>query len=125
MLEKNKELKLLDLKKCSSVAEIVQGMNQYPEERGILKSAYEHQVPVFVPAFHDSELGNDVYLDNHVRKNQGRQPILFNLELDTEFLLNMMTNSPKIGIFTIGGGAKEKLSALKAIAELSCLTTGN
>lgn len=89
-------------------------MNQYPEERGILKSAYEHQVPVFVPAFHDSELGNDVYLDNHVRKNQGRQPILFNLELDTEFLLNMMTNSPKIGIFTIGGGAKEKLSAFKS-----------
>lgn len=77
---------------------------QYPDERGILKSAYEHQVPVFVPAFHDSELGNDVYLDNYVRKKQGRQPILFNLELDTEFLLDMITNSPKIGIFTIGGG---------------------
>lgn len=77
---------------------------QFPHERGILKSAYEHKVPVFVPAFHDSELGNDVYLANYTRKNQGKQPITFNLELDTEFLLNLITNSPKIGIFTIGGG---------------------
>ncbi|ELS03887.1 deoxyhypusine synthase [Xenococcus sp. PCC 7305] len=77
---------------------------QHPEERGILKSAYEQQVPVFVPAFHDSELGNDVYLDNYERKNKGRKPIIMNLELDTEFLVDMITNSPKIGIFTIGGG---------------------
>ncbi len=28
MLEQNKELKLLDLKQCGSVAEIVQGMNR-------------------------------------------------------------------------------------------------
>ncbi|HZD41249.1 MAG TPA: deoxyhypusine synthase family protein, partial [Terriglobales bacterium] len=33
----------------------------YPNERGILKSAYLHDVPVFVPAFVDSELGNDLY----------------------------------------------------------------
>jgi len=26
--------------------------------RGILKSAYEHKVPIFVPAFSDSELGH-------------------------------------------------------------------
>ena len=77
---------------------------QHPDERGILKSAYEHQVPVFVPAFHDSELGNDLYLDNYVRQNQGRKPMLMNLELDTEYLLEMITNSSKIGIFTIGGG---------------------
>src|SRR5712675_3599614 len=30
--------------------------------RGILKSAYEHNVPVFVPAFSDSELGIDFAL---------------------------------------------------------------
>ncbi len=77
---------------------------QYPHERGILKSAYEYKVPVFVPAFHDSELGNNVYTYNYVRKNQDRQPITFNLELDTEFLVDLIASSPKIGIFTIGGG---------------------
>ena len=32
--------------------------------RGILKSAYEHKVPVFVPAFSDSERGLDFALNN-------------------------------------------------------------
>ena len=79
-------------------------VEQHPHERGILKSAYEQQVPVFVPAFHDSELGNDFYLENYDRKNQGRQPMVMNLELDTEFLVDRIANSSKIGIFTIGGG---------------------
>lgn len=76
----------------------------YPNQRGILKSAYEKNVPVFVPAFVDSEIGNDVYVHNCLRKNQQRQPIIFNMELDTEFLLDFTTNAEKIGIFTIGGG---------------------
>src|SRR5271154_98484 len=33
--------------------------------RGILKSAYEHNVPVFVPAFSDSELGLDFALNQY------------------------------------------------------------
>ncbi|MGK7874224.1 MAG: deoxyhypusine synthase family protein [Xenococcaceae cyanobacterium] len=77
---------------------------QHPEQRGILKSAYEKKVPIFVPAFHDSEIGNDVYIHNCTREIQGRDPITFNLELDTKYLLDIVTNSQKIGIFTIGGG---------------------
>jgi deoxyhypusine synthase len=76
----------------------------YPQQRGILKSAYEQQVPVIVPAFHDSELGNDVCLYNTLRQRQGQDPLVFNQELDTRFLLNMATQSEKLGIFTIGGG---------------------
>jgi deoxyhypusine synthase len=37
---------------------------RYPNDRGILKSAYLRGVPVFVPAFIDSELGNDLYIHN-------------------------------------------------------------
>ena len=37
------------------------------KERGILKSAYEKNVPVFVPAFSDSELGLDFALTNRER----------------------------------------------------------
>ncbi len=77
---------------------------KFPDQRGILKSAYEKKVPVFVPAFHDSEIGNDLYLYNWQRKTLNMPRIVINQELDSEFLVNMVSNSKKIGIFTIGGG---------------------
>ena len=40
-------------------------------QRGILKSAYENNVPVFVPAFSDSELGLDYALTNRERGQTG------------------------------------------------------
>src|ERR1700761_8530306 len=43
--------------------------------RGILKSAYEHNVPVFVPAFTDSELGIDFAL-NKIARNRANRPLL-------------------------------------------------
>src|SRR5580698_8494074 len=43
--------------------------------RGILKSAYEHNVPVFVPAFSDSELGIDFAL-NKMARVQSKRPLL-------------------------------------------------
>lgn len=77
---------------------------EYPDLRGILKSAYEKKVPVFVPAFVDSEIGNDFYVHNRRREKQERSPILLDLELDTKFLIERVCASEKIGIFTIGGG---------------------
>ena len=56
----------------------------YPNERGILKSAYLCGVPVFVPAFVDSELGNDLYIHNIKRKRRGKKPILVDLERTVE-----------------------------------------
>ncbi len=76
----------------------------YPGERGILKSAYQHNVPVFVPAFVDSELGNDLYIHNLKRKQRGQRPILVDLELDSKELIRCVTGKPRFGIFTIGGG---------------------
>ena len=76
----------------------------YPRDRGILKSAYLHQVPVFVPAFVDSELGNDIYIHNIKRKRRGEKPILMDLELDSKVLIRVVTESKRFGIFSIGGG---------------------
>jgi len=76
----------------------------YPNERGILKSAYAHGVPVFVPAFVDSELGNDIYIHNLKRRRRGENPILMDLERDSEELIKLVTGSKRFGIFTIGGG---------------------
>ncbi len=76
----------------------------YPNERGILKSAYLGGVPVFVPAFVDSELGNDLYIHNIKRKRRGKRPILMDLESDSRVLVELVTAAKRFGIFTIGGG---------------------
>lgn len=78
--------------------------DKYPDERGILKSAYEKNVPVLIPAFVDSEIGNDVYTHNEKRKNEGKRSIVMNMENDTHILIKVATQSDRIGIFTIGGG---------------------
>jgi deoxyhypusine synthase len=77
---------------------------RYPNERGILKSAYLCSVPVFVPAFVDSELGNDVYIHNIKRKRGGKKPILMDLESDSRELVKLVTGAKRFGIFTVGGG---------------------
>lgn len=76
----------------------------YPNERGILKSAYVHRVPVFVPAFVDSELGNDIYIHNMKRRRRGKKPIFMDIERDSKVLIDIVTGSKRFGIFTIGGG---------------------
>jgi len=76
----------------------------FPNERGILKSAYRQGVPVLVPAFHDSEIGNDTYTHNAWRELHGKKPIVMNMELDTARLVEMATKAKRLGIFTIGGG---------------------
>jgi len=77
---------------------------QYPNDRGILKSAYLHGVPVFVPAFVDSELGNDLYINNIRRKRRGRKPIFMDLEIDSKALIKLVTGAKRFGILSIGGG---------------------
>src|SRR5262245_19960178 len=39
----------------------------YPRDRGILKSTFEKKVPVLCPAFVDSEIGNNLYVHNQRR----------------------------------------------------------
>src|ERR1700690_3584488 len=72
--------------------------------RGILKSAYEPNVPVFVPAFSDSELGLDFALNKYARQRDKRPLLRFDPFEDFEAFANMMMATKKMGIFTIGGG---------------------
>jgi deoxyhypusine synthase len=76
----------------------------YPNDRGILKSAYMKGVPVFVPAFVDSELGNDLYIHNVKRRRRGKGPIVMDLERDSKKLIKLVTAAKRFGIFSIGGG---------------------
>jgi len=90
---------------------------------GILKSAYEQSVPVYIPAFTDSELGLDVSIwgMNHGKPDQAapntedktdqeiwnelRQSCpTFNPFLDLNSYTEKLLSAKRLGIFTIGGG---------------------
>lgn len=90
---------------------------------GILKSAFQKQVPVFIPAFTDSEMGLDVgiwamraYLsqaravakkqdgDRGVRRALHQFYPSFNPYLDLNSYTDRIMASKRLGIFTIGGG---------------------
>jgi deoxyhypusine synthase len=74
------------------------------DRRGILKSAYEKGVPVFVPAFTDSELGLDVALNIRLRESTGRHRLRFDPFEDLEHFAATLLRQPRLGVFTIGGG---------------------
>ncbi len=79
-------------------------LHRTTKARGILKSAYEKNVPVFVPAFTDSELGLDFALHNRKQRRNKRSEIPFNPFLDLEHFAETLLKQKRLGIFTIGGG---------------------
>lgn len=93
-------------------------LHQKNDGPGILKSAFEQNVPVFVPAFTDSELGLDVstWAMNKHLKATGKSPAdmtpeemyqvvpPFNPFLDLQEYARFIGSSDRVGIFTVGGG---------------------
>ncbi len=80
---------------------------------GVLRSAYEKGVPVYIPAFTDSELGLDLATwsmregrGRAVADDQGLYDVIpqFNPFLDLNSFARFCTEAERIGIFTIGGG---------------------
>ena len=72
--------------------------------RGILKSAYLKKVPVFIPAFTDSELGLDVALYNRKAIIEKKKTLRFDPFLDLEAFTGLVNKQKRLGIFTVGGG---------------------
>jgi deoxyhypusine synthase len=85
-------------------------LSKNARERGILKSAYEKNVPVFVPAFTDSELGLDFALANRRRDQDKRPRLKFDPFLDLEHFAETLLKQKRLGIFTIGGGVPRNWS---------------
>ena len=75
----------------------------YPGGHSILRSAYNKNVQVFIPA-PDSELDNDRFINNMRRKIQGRATVDVNNEIDTHKLVEIAIRAEKLGIYTIGAG---------------------
>jgi deoxyhypusine synthase len=80
---------------------------------GILRSAYLKNVPVFIPAFTDSELGLDLAgfmvrralaAGADLGQALGSVSMKFNPFLDLGAYAQKALTAPKLGIFTVGGG---------------------
>jgi deoxyhypusine synthase len=82
----------------------------FADRRGILKSAFEHNVPVFVPAFSDSELGIDFALHKIARKRDKRPVLRFDPFEDFEKFAGIMLETKRMGVFTVGGGVPRNWS---------------
>jgi deoxyhypusine synthase len=79
-------------------------LHRHTKGRGVLRSAFEHNVPVFVPAFTDSELGIDFALHQRLRKKRGKPPLRFDPYEDFEQYATTMLATKRMGLLTIGGG---------------------
>lgn len=74
------------------------------EGRGILASAHRRSVPVYVPAFTDSELGLDVALHLRRCRARGQEPPRYDAFGDLEAYAAQVAAAPAAGVFTVGGG---------------------
>jgi deoxyhypusine synthase len=93
-----------------------QSLAEMGDSPGILRSAYLHDVPVFVPAFTDSEMGLDVavWKLRQIHAKHGKDPSFdvwkhaeapaFNPFQDLLSYAKLIGTKKKLGIFTIGGG---------------------
>ena len=89
-------------------------LSRRDEGRGILRSAYEQQVPVYIPAFTDSEVGLDVAIWSIMQSFNGAPPATagdvltatpaFNPFLDLQDYAQLASAATRLGIITIGGG---------------------
>lgn len=100
---------------CRALGERLSRLDRGP---GILRSAFERDVPVFIPAFTDSEMGLDVaaWAVRQTLKRQGKDPATldaeelltsapaFNPFLDLQDYARLTVRARRLGIFTVGGG---------------------
>ncbi|QDT46348.1 putative deoxyhypusine synthase [Symmachiella dynata] len=100
---------------CRAVGSRLAEMNQ---GRGILRSAFEQEIPVFIPAFTDSEIGLDVATWAMAEWIAGQSKAAtaldsaevlsavpsFNPFLDLQEYARLAGGAERLGILTVGGG---------------------
>ncbi len=86
------------------LARVGELLDQHDAGRAILRSAVKRSVPIYVPAFTDSELGLDYAIHNRRLRMAGQPPFGFDPFLDLEDFAARVRAHETLGIFTIGGG---------------------
>ena len=88
--------------------ELLSFIGQRLPGEGILQAAAANEVPLFIPAFTDSELCLDLGVHQLICQRDGKPSLgydgLADLECFREFCEEVVTSGRKLGIFTIGGG---------------------
>ena len=84
--------------------QIGQHLNVNVKGRAILGVAAERNIPIYVPAFTDSELGLDLAVFNQQRTRDGKTTVGFDPFLDLNDFAKRVNEHETLGIFTIGGG---------------------
>ena len=102
--------KRLNLEKIYGGYEILKEVGKYLDKtipkagRAILKSAYNKKVPVYTPAFSDSEFALDIGVFNRRQRMRKKTELKTSELFDLEHFTELIKKQKKIGIFTIGGG---------------------
>ena len=100
---------------CRALGQRLHEANNGP---GILRSAFQRKVPVFIPAFTDSEMGLDMAIWAVIRALHARETNVqtlnpedtfqavpdFNPFLDLQEYAQLIGRAKELGILTIGGG---------------------
>lgn len=98
----------IDISKPTCSYELLSILGKYLHEnikgRSIIKSAYENNVPIYIPAFTDSEMALDFSIFNKQQAVAGKKPVQFDSFLDFDHYSNLIAKQKELGIFTIGGG---------------------
>jgi deoxyhypusine synthase len=80
----------------------------------ILRTAYEKEVPIFLPAVRDSEFGFIHWL--HASKENCKDPLLVDAFSDVPEIVNICKKSPKNGMVIVGGGVPRNTVQSAALA---------
>ncbi len=98
------------------------GSNEFAAELGsklhdpdsILRTAYEAEVPVFIPAVRDSEFGFAHWL--HASRRGVEHALLVDAFKDVPDIVNLCRRSEKMGMIVIGGGVPRNTVQSAALA---------
>lgn len=86
-----------------STSELMQEVGKrLKDSNSIVRSAYETNVPIFLPAMRDSEFAF-VHLI-HVQRNKSKEALTVSAFKEVPQIVKITENSPRLGMVVIGGG---------------------
>lgn len=80
------------------------------KKNSLIQTAYEHNVPIFVPAFSDSSAGFGLVMHQVERMREGKPYLSIDSVADFRELTEVKMTAPSSGLFMIGGGVPKNFA---------------
>jgi len=98
-----------------SSREFIKAMGEYltkhsKKKDSLVQTAYEHNVPIFCPAFSDSSAGFGLVLHQVERKKQGKPYVTIDSVADFYELTQIKMAAKTSGLFMVGGGVPKNFA---------------